>query len=708
MSANKTGKAQVYRVGVIGAGRISSCHILALSGLREVDILGITDLDPVRGQQVAGAFQIPFFPSAEDMYRAKPDVVHVLTPPSSHCAAALEALANRCHVFVEKPLANNEEECDLLIQQAAAVQRTLSVDHSAKFDPTVQKAIRLVRSGAIGVVLSVDYFRSSEYPPYSGGTLPQHYQDGGFPFRDLGVHALCLAEAFLGEIQDLETIHRGTGRHAQLVFDEWSGVVHCENGNARFQLSWTSRPIQHILSIYGTGGTIVLDLYLGTSIVNKSLPLPKPVEAVANSLATAFHTVGQVWWNTLRVATGRFVRGADIHSSVHEFYRALSKGVGPPISALEGKTMVQWLEKPAREADTHKRQLAPVSVERKPASILVTGGTGFLGRALVTALASSGERVRLLVRRKPLREIENQSCVEIVLGNLGDPDVVDRAVQGVEIVYHLGAATSGSWSDQECGTIWGTRNVVNSCLRHRVRKLVYVSSLSVLEYASLPRHARLKESAPLERFPEKRGDYAKAKLQAEKIVRQAVRDQGLNAVILRPGNVFGPGAETVSPYGIVPFGNRWLVMGDGNVLLPLVYIDDVIEALLKAAASDKAVGQVFHLVDPRPIIQRRYLEYALKKMPETRVAYVPMAILYCAAVAMQSLAALVHRHVPLSPYRLKSIRPGVEFDCSAARETLGWAPRVGTQRGLEITFGQFPMQLKEHWPLLKTTQNTGN
>jgi len=704
MSLKNTADVKVYRVGVIGAGSVSSCHILALQRLSYVQIIGITDLDQARAEQAASNFKIPWYKSAQEMYAAKPDVVHVLTPPSSHCAVALQALEKGCHVFVEKPMATNEEECELMIRQADAAQRTLSVDHSAKFDPTVQKALRIVRSGAIGDVLSVDYFRSSEYPPYSGGPLPQHYQDGGFPFRDIGVHALYLMETFLGQIQNLETTHRGTAHHPSLVFDEWSALAHCDNGLGHFHLSWTSRPIQHVLSIHGTRGNILLDLYLGTCVTHKSLPIPKPAEAIANSLATALRSVSQVCWNTLGVATGRFLRGADIHSSIREFYSALSRGISPPVLATEGKRMVKWLETPAREADAHKRQFASAQGERKTAVVLVTGATGFLGHTLVNALLSSGKQVRLLVHRRPVGEIGNHPAVDIVTGDLGDPTAVDRAVQGAEVVYHVGAATSGSGSDHECGTIWGTKNIVDSCLRHRATKLVYVSSLGILNYAALSAHARLDESAVLEAFPEKRGHYANAKLQAEKIVLEAMRNDGLQAVIFRPGSIFGPGAEKVPPYGIVPVGNRWIVMGSGNISLPLVYVDDVVDALLKAAACDKATGQIFHLVDPHQIVQREYLEYALMKMPGTRVYHIPLAILYCAAAAMQCLGALVRRNVPLTLYRLRSIKPHVEFDCSAARDARGWIPRIGTLRGLEITFGKLPIALGQRGSLLEVTR----
>src|SRR5438445_13178217 len=108
---------------------------------------------------------------------------------------------------------------------------------------------------------------------------------------------------------------------------------------------------------------------------------------------------------------------------------------------------------------------------------------------------------------------------------------------------------------------------------------------------------------------------------------EAVRNNSLRAVILRPGNVFGPGSERIPPYGVIPIGNHWIVIGRGDALLPLVYVDDVIDALLKSAECDKAIGQVIHLVDTEQITQREYLKYCQSKMPEIRVHYVPRSSL---------------------------------------------------------------------------------
>jgi len=687
---------KIYRVGIVGAGYVSTYHIRALRSLENAEVVGITDLDPIRGRKVASDFDLPFFKTTHEMYSAKPDVVHVLTPPSSHCAVAIEALEMGCHVFVEKPMAVSEEECDLMIKKAASVQRVLSVDHSAKFGPAVRRALELIQAGAVGDVLSVDYFRSSEYPPYRGGPMPQPFQEGGYPYRDIGVHALYLMEAFLGQIRNVETSHRGTGRDTHLLFDDWSGLVHCEKGVGHFQLSWTSRPITHTLSVHTTRGTILLDLYLETCVICRKLPVPKPVEAIVNSIATALFSVLQVCWNSIRMATGRMVRGSDIHRAVREFHIALSNGINPPVSTTEGKRIVAWVELAAREADAHKRQIVLTSSEAKPACILVTGAAGFLGSKLVNTLLSQGKRVRLLVHRRPPADAGNHSSVDVVAGDLGDPDVVDRAIRGVQVVYHVGAAMNGSWADYESGTIWGTKNVVASCLRHQVTKLIHVSSLSVLQYAGLPSRIRLDESALLELFPEKRGNYANSKLEAEKIVMEAIQNHALKAVILRPGSILGPGAEKVPPYGVVPIGNRWIVMGNGDALLPLVYVDDVVDALLKSAECDEATGQVIHLVDPEQVTQREYLKYCLTSLHEVKVHYVPMSLLYCAAVAMQCLGALARINAPLTTYRLRSIRPYVEFNCAAAQQAIGWEPKVGIRKGLENTFAKLPASISSH------------
>jgi nucleoside-diphosphate-sugar epimerase len=196
----------------------------------------------------------------------------------------------------------------------------------------------------------------------------------------------------------------------------------------------------------------------------------------------------------------------------------------------------------------------------------------------------------------------------------------------------------------------------------------------------------MNEASPLEPHPDWRGAYTESKVQAEQTVMDAI-EKGLPAVILRPGQIFGPGAETVPPYGTLAMAGRWIVVGGGKIPLPLVYIDDVVDALLLAAKRDGVCGRILQLVDPERITQREYIDRCREHLgDQLRVMYVPRPVFYAAGIAIGALGALLRRSVPLTRYKVSAIRGVKTFDCSAAREHLGWTPQVGVGTGMDLMF----------------------
>ena len=677
------------RIGLVGAGYISEFHARAIQRVPNARIMGIADVVNSRATALAARFSIPkVFPTMEAMMNEGVDVIHILTPPDTHAQLAISALQNGCHVLVEKPLAINAEEVDRISAAAATAQKSVCVNHSMLYDRFVSKALSLVRSGAIGVPLTFDYFRSSEYPPYRGGPLPIHYQNGGYPFLDQGVHALYLAESFLGAIEDVKAFHGTHGGDSNLLFDEWRVAAQCQRGTANIQISWNVRPLQNWFVVQGTKGVLRANLFAMWLTHTPNLPLPKAPARALQAMSEGLSICAQVPANVARFAAKKIVQYDGLHSLVAAFYRALETGAPMPVPVAHARRTVYWTNRVSQQADAAKIKFQSQFQTMGTAKILVTGANGLIGRHLVRRLLQEGNRVRIFVRRQPEPEPEfmTDGNVEVLLGDLGDPAAVDRAVTGTEIVYHVGAAMKGGAHDHERGTVCGTQNIVNSVLRRNVQRLVYISSLSCLHAAVARRGSPITEGWPVEPSPTKRGAYTQAKTAAEKIVLEAVRNRQLPATLLRPGRVFGPGMTLLTPEVARKMGNLFVILGDGTRELPLVYVEDVIDAIILAAEKSKFDGSIFHIVDRTRITQNQVVhDYISKNAMKAKIIRIPVAIVYSLALGFEVLSKITKRPVPLSIYRVKSALARMQFDCTRAENELGWQPRVGVASGLQET-----------------------
>ena len=296
---------------------------------------------------------------------------------------------------------------------------------------------------------------------------------------------------------------------------------------------------------------------------------------------------------------------------------------------------------------------------------LVTGGSGSLGRAVVAQLRQRGDTVRVLVRR----EIARQPGLEVAVGDLADATAVDRAVAGTSVVIHCGAVMKGTWAEHHAGTVVGTQNVIDACKKHGVSQLVHISSMSVVDWAGSAGKGAVTEQTATEPRADERGEYTRAKLMAEQLVVAAAK-QGLPAVILRPGQIFGGGIPLITGAVARQTAGRWFVLGDGTLELPLVYIDDVVDAVLAAVDKKLVRGELFQIIDPEHLTQNDVLALA---GGNKRVIKIPRAIVFA-----------LGRFTPIR-YRLQSALARLHYDSDHAARALGWTPRVGLREGIRRT-----------------------
>src|ERR1043165_492189 len=146
-----------FRAGMVGAGNICEFHVAAVKKLApDVELVGLADLDSARAQANAEKWGTRAYADLDALVAAGANVIHVLTPPSSHGAIAKAALEKGCHVLVEKPITEDPEEAHALAELAAKKGLTITCNHSLLFDPQIVRALEMVRAGKLGDIVGVD------------------------------------------------------------------------------------------------------------------------------------------------------------------------------------------------------------------------------------------------------------------------------------------------------------------------------------------------------------------------------------------------------------------------------------------------------------------------------------------------------------------------------------------------------------------------
>jgi len=317
---------------------------------------------------------------------------------------------------------------------------------------------------------------------------------------------------------------------------------------------------------------------------------------------------------------------------------------------------------------------------------LVTGGGGFLGKAVVKLLLARGDEVRSFSRST--YPVLAELGVEQHSGEIGDAAAVHHAVEGCDIIYHV-AAKAGVWGPYEefyRANVLGTRNVIAACRQHAIRRLVYTSSPSVVfdgrdmegvdESVPYPNH--------FEAF------YPQTKAAAEQLVLQA-NDDTLATVALRPHLIWGPEDNHLVPR-ILERGGRGALrrIGTRECLVDTIYIDNAAKAHLQAAdrleIGAVVAGKAYFLSQGEPLpvweVVNRILD-AGGLPPVSRT--ISPGLAYTAGAALEKIYTLMHlKGEPrMTRFVARELSTAHWFDLSAARRDFGYAPQVSFDEGIE-------------------------
>jgi nucleoside-diphosphate-sugar epimerase len=318
-------------------------------------------------------------------------------------------------------------------------------------------------------------------------------------------------------------------------------------------------------------------------------------------------------------------------------------------------------------------------------TILITGGNGFVGRHVISALQDRGDRVRVLALPGENVSWLQERGVAVYHGDIRAPESLAQPVHGADAVLHL-AAMMDVWrpvEDYRAVNVTGTENVCRAALAADVRRLVHMSSSSVYGVA-LGRPAD--ESFPLAPFPD---PYPITKAEGDRLVQRMIAEDHLPAVIIRPDQIFGPGDHL--HFGTMADRLRsghGIIIGSGHNTMPFVYVTDIVRGLLLALDHDQAVGEAYNITNDQPLTQAQMLQAIAQEIGASPPRlHVPYRALYAAGYLAERLAMLAPSRArpPITRLGVAFFGTDNRYAIGKARRELAYSPRVSLREGVRIT-----------------------
>ncbi len=552
---------------------------------------------------------ISVFPSLPELIAHEAaDVVHICTPPATHAALAELAIAAGCHIYVEKPFVETLVDAERVIALAEARHVQVCAGHQLLFEPPALEASRL--RPALGRLVHVEsYFSFRTVRRTPGGRAPLR---ADLQLLDILPHPVYLLLQSLAhepgqtELTSLEVSPAGTV-HALVRRGGITGVL---------IVTLEGRPVENYLRLVGTSGSVCADFVRGT--VQRNLG---PGISGIDKVLAPYRQARQLLGGTTSALTRRVLKRQRSYPGLAELFAAFYGSIreeGPaPVSRenILGTTRICEAVANALTQTTEQRRGQAVRTASGPL-VVVTGGTGFLGKATAKALLASNHRVRVLARRLPAAW-EEVPGVEYAVADLGS-GVPPALMAGAEVVIHAAAETAGGWEDHQRNSVDATDNVLDAVHAAGVRRLIHVSSSAVQAQGG---GTPINESSPLEPKERGSGPYVWGKLASERLAVERGKELGLDVWIVRPAAIID--ASDFDPPGRLGkrLGNVFVAVGFPWQRLGVVDLDFAAATLAWMVQNHKDAPRVLNLYDPDLPTKRQLLDRLRQRNPDISVVW---------------------------------------------------------------------------------------
>ena len=607
------------RVAIVGSGKMAANHARAVAACSvPARVVAVADPSPVAlatMREVAPDAK-QFASLTELLAGGDVDVVHICTPPASHVSLAIEALEAGHHVYVEKPFAESAKDAERILGIANERGLKVAAGHQLLHEKPTRVAAELLPSlGRISHIESYFSFRTVRRVP--GGRVPLA---SDLQLLDILPHPVYLLLHFLNLT--------GSGRPDLLALDIGEGgTVHAliRQGHLTGSLVVTleGRPVESYMRIVGTNGALHADYIRGT--VQRQIG---PGTSGIDKVLAPFRIAEQLVIGTTAALGARAMNRQRSYPGLVElfdaFYGAVQTGAPSPVTNENILETTRLCEQVAVGLRSAKREHFGTVVRPAIGSgVLVTGGTGSLGSAVVKELVAAGREVRAVSRREPARW-ERVIGAEYIAADLSQP-LPASLFQGIDSVIHTAAETAGSWNEHQRNSIDATEHVIRSAAAAGVKRVIHVSSLAVLSKPA--GRGPVTDQTALASQSRSFGPYVWGKLESERLAVELGRALGIGVKIARPG----PLVDFVNfdPPGRLGrrIGNIFVAVGTPGDRLAMTEVGFAARVLIWMVDCFDSAPDKLNLLDPDPATKRDAIQRLRRRNPDLTVAWMPMSFL---------------------------------------------------------------------------------
>lgn len=559
---------------IIGGGAISdSTHIPAAKALLPNEDIFIAEPNAAQADHIRHKYNLNNVVSNYADVISMVDSCIIATPPHVHNTILADCVSANVNVLCEKPLSPSSSETQKILAEAKSGM-VMGMCHTYRLFNNRKKCRELIQSGYFGknVEIVINEGAPSGWPTVSGYCFNKRLVPGGVLY-DNGIHSLDFIYWCLGmpnEIEYEDDAEGGLESNAVMKF-------HYPNSEVFIKFSRTTE-LSNTIRVKGNGHVAVLEIFEMNEWVLDGNRLIAEGEKMD-------------WENIGVIQLQNFISAVEGKSLI-----------SCPIE--DGLKVVRILEQCYSQKKEKPYEKHPIG-GLKGKTVLVTGGTGFIGRHLVEQLVlHENAKVRVPVHKWSSAAYISRFDVELVQGDLNNENFVDSVVEGCDYIVHCALSTGTGKEEFIQNNVMATKNVLVAAQKHGVKYVVQLSSV-VVHGETIPDY--LTADFPLVSYGD---EYADAKLQSEQTFWSLLKQYGLHGSIIRPTYVWGP-YSTWYTFEICKQikSKKFAWVNHGKGVCNAVYVGNVVDMCIECCVNSKSDGQAFIATDGENMTWRTFYGY---------------------------------------------------------------------------------------------------